>query len=177
MLLGGDESGRTQDGNNNAYCQDNEISWHDWGQIDQELLAFTRDLIMLRREHPVLRRRRYVQGRAVRGSAEFGWCKPDGSEMSGEDWDAGFALSVGLFLNGEAIADRDRRGQRVTDDSFLLLFNAHHKAIKWRLPTPWAEWWEPILDTSALRRQSKALKSGRARRVAGRSVVVLRRQG
>ena len=150
MLLGGDESGRTQGGNNNAYCQDNETSWQDWGQIDEELLGFTRDLITLRRAHPVLRRRRYAQGHTVRGSVELGWCKPDGSEMSDDDWDAGLALSVGLFLNGQAIADRDRRGQRVTDDSFLLLFNAHHKAVRWTLPTQWAESWEPILDTSAL---------------------------
>ena len=134
MLLGGDESGRTQGGNNNAYCQDNEISWQDWRRIDEELLGFTRDLITLRREHPVLRRRRYAQGHADRGSVELGWYKPDGSEMSDDDWDAGLALRVGLFLNGEAITDRDRRGQRVTDDSFLLLFNAHHKAVKWTLP-------------------------------------------
>ena len=97
--------------------------------------------------------------------------------MSDEDWDAGLALRVGLFLNGEAIADRDRRGQRVTDDSFLLLFNAHHRAIKWTLPRQWAEWWEPIFDTSALGRRRKAIKCGQARLVAGRSVVVLRRQG
>jgi isoamylase len=177
MLLAGDESGRTQHGNNNAYCQDNEISWQDWGQIDEELLGFTRQLITMRREHPVLRRRRYVQGSAVRGSVEIGWCKADGSEMSNDDWDAGLALSVGLFLNGEAIADRDRRGQRVTDDSFLLLFNAHHKRIKWTLPTQWAEWWEPVLDTLALGRQRRAVKCGRSLLVAGRSVVVLRGHG
>ena len=176
MLLGGDESGRSQGGNNNAYCQDNEISWHDWGRIDENLLDFTRHLITLRRDHPVLRRRRYVQDRAIRGSVELGWCKPDGSEMSDEDWDGTHALSVGLFLNGKAIADRDRRGQRVTDDSLLLLFNAHHKAIKWTLPKQWAEWWEPILDTSAPNRQRKAIKSDRARLVTARSVVVLRRR-
>ena len=177
MLLGGDESGRTQAGNNNAYCQDNEISWQDWERIDEELLGFTRDLIALRRAHPVLRRRRYAQGRTVRGSVELGWCKPDGSEMSDDDWGAGLALSVGLFLNGQAIEDRDDRGQRVTDDSLLLLFNAHHKAVRWTLPTQWAEWWEPVLDTSAPGRRKKALKGGQVRLVAGRSVVVLQRQG
>jgi glycogen operon protein len=96
--------------------------------------------------------------------------------MSDDDWDVSHALSVGLFLNGEAIADRDRRGQRVTDDSLLLLFNAHHKAIKWTLPKQWAEWWEPILDTSAPNRHGKALNSDRTRLVTARSVVVLRRQ-
>jgi isoamylase len=94
MLLGGDETGRTQGGNNNAYCQDNEISWHDWEHADQDLLDFTRLLIALRREHPVLRRRRYLQGHLIHGCAEIGWCKPDGAEMSDEDWDAGFARSV-----------------------------------------------------------------------------------
>ncbi len=107
MLLGGDESGRTQGGNNNAYCQDNEISWHDWDNLDEDLLEFTRRLIALRREHPVLRRRRWFQGLPIRGSVDLGWCKPDGTEMGDDDWDAGSAPTVGLFLNGEAITDRD----------------------------------------------------------------------
>ena len=92
MLLGGDEFGRTQGGNNNAYCQDNEISWYDWEHLDAELLDFTSGLIALRRAHPVLRRRRWFQGRPVRGSVDLGWSKPDGTEMSDDDWDAGLAL-------------------------------------------------------------------------------------
>ena len=176
MLLGGDESGRTQRGNNNAYCQDNEISWQDWDHVDEDLLDFTRRLIALRREHPVLRRRRWFQGLPIRGSVDLGWCKPDGAEMGDDDWDAGSAPTVGLFLNGEAITDRDRRGQRVTDDCFLLLFNAHHEPIEWTLPKLWGERWELVIDTAGAGREGVALESGRALPVAGRSVVVLQRQ-
>ncbi len=180
MLLGGDESGRTQGGNNNAYCQDNEISWQDWDNVDEDLLDFTRRLIALRRVHPVLRRRRWFQGLPIRGSVDLGWCKPDGSEMGDDDWAAGSAPTVGLFLNGEAITDRDRRGQQVTDDCFLLLFNAHHEPIEWTLPKLWGERWEMVvdtaIDTSGPGREGEALESGRALPVAGRSVIVLRRQ-
>jgi isoamylase len=176
MILGGDESGRTQGGNNNAYCQDNEISWQDWDHVDEDLLDFTRRLIALRREHPVLRRRRWFQGLPIRGSVDLGWCKPDGAEMGDDDWDAGSAPTVGLFLNGEAITDRDRRGQRVTDDCFLLLFNAHHEPIEWTLPKLWGERWELVIDTAGPGREGVALESGRALPVAGRSVVVLQRQ-
>jgi isoamylase len=176
MLLGGDESGRTQRGNNNAYCQDNEISWQDWGNVDEDLLEFTRRLIALRREHPVLRRRRWFQGLPIRGSVDLGWCKPDGSEMGDDDWNAGSAPTVGLFLNGEAITDRDRRGQPVTDDCFLLLFNAHHEPIEWTLPKLWGDRWELVIDTSDPVQEGEALESGRVLPVAGRSVVVLRRQ-
>jgi len=176
MLLSGDESGRTQGGNNNGYCQDNDVSWQDWAHVDEDLLEFTRRLITLRREHPVLRRRRWFQGLPIRGSVDLGWCKPDGAEMGDEDWDAGFAGSVGLFLNGEAITDHDRRGQRVTDDSFLLLFNAHHEPIEWTLPKQWGEWWEAVFDTSGPGREGEAFESSAKLPVAGRSVVVLQRR-
>ncbi len=116
MLLGGDEAGRTQHGNNNAYCQDNETSWHDWDNVDEDLLEFTRRLIALRREHPVLRRRRWFQGLPIRGSVDLGWFKPDGAEMGDDDWDAGFPSSVGLFLNGEAILDTAQAVGRVVED-------------------------------------------------------------
>jgi isoamylase len=177
MLLGGDESGRTQRGNNNAYSQDNEISWYDWDRVDDDLLDFARRLIALRREHPVLRRRRWFQGRSIRGSLDLGWCKPDGAEMEDDDWDAASAPTVGLFLNGDAITDRDRRGQRVTDDSFLLLFNAHSDPIQWTLPKQWGGSWELVIDTdmAGTDREGEALKSPATLPVAGRSVVVLRR--
>jgi isoamylase len=176
MLLGGDEAGRTQDGNNNAYCQDNGISWFDWEQVDAGLLEFTRRLIALRREHPVLRRRRWFQGVPIRGSVDLGWSKPDGTEMGDEDWDAGRAASVGVFLNGEAITDRDRRGQRVTDDSFLLLFNAHHEAVDWTLPKQWGQWWELVMETTGPDREGQVLASSETLQVAGRSVIVLLRR-
>ena len=173
MLLGGDEAGRTQHGNNNASCQDNEISWYDWERVDADLLEFTRRLIALRREHPVLRRRRWFQGRSIRGSLDLGWFKPDGSEMGDDDWDAGAARSVGIFLNGDAITDRDRRGQRVTDDSFLLLFNAHADPVDWTLPKQWGQWWELIIETADPARGGEVLESSATIGVGGRSVVVL----
>ena len=188
MLLSGDESGRTQHGNNNAYCQDNEISWIDWADVDEDLLEFTRRLIALRREHPVLRRRRWFQGLPIRGSVDLGWFKPDGTEMGDKDWDAGQTASVGVFLNGDAITDRDRRGQRVIDDSFLLLFNGHYEPVDWTLPTQWGEAWEPVLDTSDPAREPgdprdpgtgrdvDPVQAGKPLPVAARCVVALRRR-
>jgi isoamylase len=176
MLLGGDEVGHGQGGNNNAYCQDNEISWLDWEHADAGLLDFTRRLIALRREHPVLRRRRWFQGRPIRGTVDLGWCRPDGEEMSDEDWEAGFARSVGVFLNGEAITDRDPHGRRVTDESFLLLFNAHSETIEWTLPKQWGSWWEQVLDTAGEDRDGTVLDSPAQLPVAGRSLVMFRRR-
>ena len=172
MLLSGDEAGRTQHGNNNAYCQDNEISWLDWDHLDEALLDFTRRMIALRREHPVLRRRRWFQGVPIRGSVDLGWYRPDGGEMSEDDWDSGIG-SVGVFLNGEAITDRDRRGQHLTDDSLLLLFNGQQEAIDWTLPKQWGEWWDLIVDTAAPERAGEHVGSDRSLPVAPRSVVVL----
>jgi isoamylase len=176
MLLGGDECGRTQDGNNNAYCQDNEVSWYDWEHVDTDLVDYTKRLIALRREHPVLRRRRWFQGLPIRGSVDLGWSNPDGTEMSDEDWDAGHTASVGVFLNGEAITDRDRRGQRVKDESFLLLFNAHHDALEWTLPKQWGQWWELVIETVGPDREGQVLASSETLQVAGRSVIVLQRR-
>jgi glycogen operon protein len=177
MILGGDEFGRTQRGNNNAYCQDNDISWFDWEERDESLLAFTRYLVAFRRAHPSLHRRRWFRGQ-LRGRIDLDWFRPDGEQMSDEDWQAGFVRSVGIFLNGDAIAERDRRGQIVRDDSFALLFNAHSEPIEWHLPHRYAKAWTIELDTAV----DLAGPSGEERAVgaddavtsAGRAVVVLR---
>ncbi|MGI8627521.1 MAG: glycogen debranching protein GlgX [Geodermatophilaceae bacterium] len=147
MLLGGDEIGRSQGGNNNAYCQDNEISWYDWENTDTALLAFTTKLIALRREHPVFCRRRWFQGRPLRGTADILWLRPDGVEMTEDDWRA-HEVSVGLFLNGEAITSPGTRGERVTDRSFLLLINASAEPRKWTISGSWGQEWECVLDTA-----------------------------
>ncbi len=147
MLLGGDELGRTQKGNNNAYCQDNELSWVNWSEIDEPLLDFTRWIIAFRREHPVFRRRRFFQGRPIRGTLDIGWFKPDGRSMTDDDWDVGYARSLGVFLNGRAIQGHDEQGRPITDDSFILLFNAHTEGVRWTIPTEYAAGWRLVLDT------------------------------
>jgi glycogen operon protein len=150
MLLGGDEIGRTQRGNNNGYCQDNEISWYDWDSADEDLLQFTRRLIRLRQRHPVFCRRRWFQGRPIHGSgvSDIGWFTPGGTEMSDEDWKAGFAKSLGVFLNGEAIPSTDERGERVLDDTFYVMFNSHHEAVTFTLPEArWGDRWSEMLNT------------------------------
>jgi glycogen operon protein len=173
MLLGGDELGRTQRGNNNAYCQDNEISWFDWDHVEGDLLAFTRRLIRLRLDHPLFRRRRFFQGRPIRGTVDIGWCKPDGTEMDDHDWNDGLAKSVGMFLNGQAIPSKDQRGRRIVDDSFLLLFNAHDEPIEWTIPKGWAKRWEVVLATHDDVEEGTVLAPLDELVVPDRSVVVL----
>jgi glycogen operon protein len=151
MLLGGDEIGRTQRGNNNAYCQDSEVSWFDWASADEKLLNFTRRLIRLRHRHPVLCRRRWFQGRDPHGSGlgDIGWFTPAGAEMSDADWQAGFAKSLGVFLNGGAIPTTDERGERVVDLSFFIMFNAHHEPMHFKLPPKaFGASWTQVLDTA-----------------------------
>ena len=130
MLLGGDEFGRTQGGNNNGWCQDSEISWFDWTLLEtnEELLEFTRKLIALRRAHAVFRRRQFLFGHEIEGSGlpDAAWFRADGERMTDEDW-GGSPPVVGVFLNGEEIASPDSRGRQVLDESFLLLFNGHHE--------------------------------------------------
>jgi isoamylase len=178
MVLGGDEFGRSQRGNNNAYCQDNELSWFRWDEVDEELLAFSRDLIRLRHEHPVFRRRRWFQGRPLHGSGttDIGWLTPEGEEMGDEDWEAGFARSLQVFLNGKGIASPDDRGNKVLDDSFLVLFNAHHEPLPFTLPPEaWAPRWQVVLDTDlpTSSEETDELEAGAAREVPGYGVVVL----
>jgi len=134
MLLGGDEIGRTQKGNNNTYCQDNELSWFDWNTLDENLLVFTKKLISFRKEHPVFSRRQWLQGKPVRGKLDIAWFTPDGQEMDEEAWQTGFAKSLGIFLNGKAISSPDERGRKITDDSFYLMCNAHYEPIDFQIP-------------------------------------------
>ncbi|OPG13258.1 glycogen debranching protein GlgX [Microbispora sp. GKU 823] len=152
MLLAGDEFGRTQHGNNNAYCQDNDISWIDWSLIRQEgdLLEFVRRLAALRRAHPVFRRRRFFQGRTVGdGSRDIIWLTPSGTEMTDGDWHTGYAKSLAVYVNGDAISEPGPRGERIRDETFLLLINAHHENLTFALPGPeLGAAWRPVLDTA-----------------------------
>ncbi len=150
MLLGGDEFGRTQHGNNNAYCQDSELSWFRWDEVDDDLVTFTRGLIALRREHPVFRRRRWFQGRPLRGEdiTDIAWLRPDGEPMDDADWDDSLARSLQVFLNGKGLSAPDPQGHRVVGDSFLLLFNADPEPAAFTLPPAvYAEAWRVCLDT------------------------------
>ncbi|HEV2376709.1 MAG TPA: glycogen debranching protein GlgX [Streptosporangiaceae bacterium] len=151
MLLAGDEFGRTQGGNNNAYCQDNEVSWVDWdlADTDADLLAFTRALAQLRREHPVFRRRRFFSGKANGRPADVVWLTPAGHEMTDHDWQVPDAYAMTVFLNGDAITEPDPHGARVRDDSFLILLNAYHEPLEFTLPTQdFGEKWRLVLDTA-----------------------------
>ncbi|HEY7189857.1 MAG TPA: glycogen debranching protein GlgX [Vicinamibacterales bacterium] len=177
MILGGDESGRTKMGNNNTYCQDNELSWFDWEHQDARLLAFTRKLIALRKSHPTFMRRRWFQGRPLHGAGveDISWLTPHGAQMTDEDWGAGFAKSLMVFLNGAAIAGRGPRGERIEDDSFLLLFNAHHEPVVFTLGLVGGKRrWFPVVDTSSPgMRKRKPLAGGDRVTVPARSVLVL----
>jgi len=180
MLLGGDEIGRTQGGNNNAYCQDNEISWFDWEAVDHDLLTFTRRLIRFRYEHPVFRRRRWFQGRAIHGgdNKDIAWFTPGGDPMAEENWGQGFAKSLGIFLNGESLPNPNRRGEPVTDDSFYFLLNAHHEPLDFQLPgLAWGKRWLEELDTvHGWPEKPRDFPARATVTVAGRSLVVLRRE-
>jgi len=181
MLLGGDEIGRTQGGNNNAYCQDNEISWFDWEHVDGDLLEFTRRLIAFRAEHPVFHRRGWFKGRPIRGKGvtDIAWFKPDGSNMSDADWGQWFAKSFAMFLFGEGLLSRDERGRPERDDSFLLLFNAHTDVLPFTLPgEPFGTRWAEEIDTAESRvadKRSAKHDAGAKLDRPGLSLLVLRR--
>jgi glycogen operon protein len=185
MLLGGDELGRTQQGNNNAYCQDDEISWYDWSQKDVELLEYVRRLIRLRREHPVFRRREFFRGRPIQGDDvdDIGWFAPDGERMNDDMWKTGGNLAIGVFLNGAALPNVGPRGERITDQSFFAMFNASDAGLDFVLPdAAFAASWCRVLDT-APDDVDEALPvggdghfaAGAAVPVMNRSLVLLRR--
>jgi glycogen operon protein len=179
MLLGGDEIGRTQQGNNNAYCQDNEISWFDWEHADRPLLEFTRRIIQLESDHPVFRRRGWFQGRGVRGGAvsDITWFRPDGEPMSEQDWQSGYAKSLAVFLNGDALRELDEDGNPVRDDSFLLLFNAHHEPLPFRMPAAaFGERWRVVVDSSTeLGERDAEVAAGETIDTEARAMIVLSR--
>ncbi|MEG9224774.1 glycogen debranching protein GlgX [Aeromicrobium sp. Sec7.5] len=186
MLLHGDELGRTQGGNNNVYCQDNEVAWLDWSLAEDEadLLRFTSALTRLRRQHPVFRRRRFFSGRPVRrdgGLPDIAWFTPTAEEMTDQSWGDDFGRSVAVFLNGDAIAERDERGERITDDSFLLAFNAYHETIQFTLPDgEYADRWRVVVDTAegvVEPAGAEPRPAGDSFDVPGRSLVVLQRVG
>jgi isoamylase len=154
MIAHGDEFGRTQQGNNNVYCQDSELSWMDWSLLDKnaDLLAFARKVTNLRKNHAVFRRRRFFEGEPIRTGDEvrdIAWLTPNGQEMTPDDWNKSFHKCVTVFLNGEAIAAPDARGERVLDDSFLLCFNAHGREVEFVIPhADYAQEWTVVLDTN-----------------------------
>ncbi|MGH7963287.1 MAG: glycogen debranching protein GlgX [Candidatus Binatia bacterium] len=181
MLQAGDEIGRTQHGNNNAYCHDNELSWINWNldRSRQELLEFTRLLIRLFHRHPVLRRRRFFQGRRIRGSEveDLTWFRPDGKEMTDRDWHTWHARCLGLRLAGDAIEEVDTRGNRIVDDSLLILLNAHYEPIPFLLPAHRADiLWELVLDTRTAtgRRRHRMMRGSEAYELEARSLALLR---
>jgi glycogen operon protein len=173
MVLGGDEWGRSQGGNNNAWCQDNEVSWFDWEAGDDELLEFTRRLIELRRNHPVFRRTRFFDGTGEQ-LPDVWWMRPDGRRMTRRDWDNAGARAIGAFLNGEELSTQNARGEEVRDDSFLLLFNGHFEEITFRLPARrFATRWEIVLASG--RCEGERLVPGGDLLVDSRSLAVLQR--
>jgi glycogen operon protein len=181
MLCGGDEIGRTQRGNNNAYCQDNEISWFDWSLTDaqRDLLAFAQRVIAIRKRHPSLRRRKFFRGRAIRGAdvKDITWLSADGSEMTDEEWDAPWVRSVAVRLDGRTLAEVDQNGELLSDDDLLLILNAHHDPVsftipEWDAPTPW----QVELDTAERHESGSSAGPLTALEVAGRSVVLLVRR-
>jgi glycogen operon protein len=184
MLMAGDERRRTQDGNNNAYCQDNELSWLDWSDDErgERLRVFTQRLVALRRAHPVFRRRDFLTGKQAMGSgaADVWWFRPDGRGMTRRDWERGDAFALGVFLNGEEIPTQTRYGEPVVDDSFIVLFNAWQDALTFRLPPArFGRHWALELSTLEPELEPRAWEAPVRGEVGveGRSLLVLRRVG
>jgi glycogen operon protein len=177
MLLGGDELGRTQNGNNNAWCQDNEISWFDWDSVDAELQQFARRVIALRQNEPVFRRRDFLVGDEVRGSGlpDVVWLRPDGNEMTDEDWERADAHALSVFLNGEEIPTHDRDGNPISGGSFLIFFNAHYEPISFAVPAQLGPNWTVEIATDAGVAPGTPASSDEPISVSPRSIIVLRR--
>ncbi len=180
MLCGGDECGRTQQGNNNAYCQDNEISWFNWNwdEADQSLYEFTRRIIEIRKEFPVLHRRKFFQGRKIRGLdiTDIRWLSADGQNMAEEEWDTSFVRVLGMMLDGRAMNDHNERGERIRDDVLLLLINGHWEAVPFQIPGKTTEEhrWKVLVDTdSGAAPAEREVLPGEVFELAPRSLVLL----
>ncbi|MEU9751803.1 glycogen debranching enzyme, partial [Streptomyces althioticus] len=193
MISHGDELARTQRGNNNAYCQDTELAWLDWpdegdeedgeGDLRRRLLEFTRAMVWLRKDHPVFRRRRFFHGRPVEGThddlSDIAWFTPEGAEMTQRDWESARASALTVFLNGNAISEPGQRGERITDDSFLLMFNASPKPLDFVVPVDHGAQWQVVVDTAredgVPPGTGRKVSAGTRLRLADRSLTVLQR--
>ncbi len=180
MLCGGDEYGRSQRGNNNAYCQDNEVSWFSWDRTpeQEQQTEFTARLIRLRHEHPIFRRPKFFQGRKLRGSdvKDIMWLNPAGAEMAEEEWGTHFVKTLGLMLNGDTIDVRDWHGNPIRDDTFLLLFNAAHDKVSFRLPGEPDRSWSVLIDTcdeKGFLEQERTVPGGESIELCERSLLLL----
>jgi isoamylase len=179
MMVAGDELSRTQMGNNNAYCQDNEISWIDWEKADKDLLEFTRQLIHLRKKHPIFQRRRWFQGQPIKGVGleDINWFLPNGAEMTDDHWQNDFAKSLGVYLNGLGIRSVGPKGEKIVDDHFYIMFNAHSDPLEFNLPSRrYGNYWLKILDTrdSKIDENGMRYKAGDKIMAEGRSVILFR---
>jgi glycogen operon protein len=181
MILAGDEIGHTQRGNNNAYCQDNDITWLNWNfsEEQRQFMDFVRSLIAIRRTQPVFQRRKFFQGRRIEEAdvPDISWFQPSGEEMSDEAWNAGFAQCLGVRLPGDLIGDVNERGEPITGDSIVMLVNAHHESIPFTLPSrSETEKWERLIDTGDPGAERATYQGKEQYEIKGRSVVVLRSQ-
>ncbi|PRY54358.1 glycogen operon protein [Arcticibacter pallidicorallinus] len=180
MLVAGDEISRTQGGNNNAYCQDNEVSWLNWPEADLDLLNFTRKVIHLRKKHPVFRRRRWFTGQPIKGIGleDIAWFVPEGQEMPDENWNHDFAKSLGVFLNGNAIRSKGPKGEQIIDDSFYIIFNAHYEPLNFVLPGErYGKEWVKMLDTheNFVEEKGEHFAAAQSIVVESRSIVLLKK--
>lgn len=179
MLLAGDELSHSQQGNNNTYCQDNELTWLDWNldERKKEFLEFVRQVSRIWQEQPVFQRRKFFIGRPIRGGQikDLSWFSPDGQEMSDDDWTAGFVKCLGMRLAGDEIADLNERGEHLVGDTLLVLLNAHHEPISFQLPAARLEHhWLRILDTAQTNGESPVLEPATQYQLDGRSLAVFR---
>jgi len=178
--VAGDEISRTQRGNNNAYCQDNEISWINWQRADTDLLRFTQKLIHLYKHHPSFSRRGWFQGRPIKGIGleDIAWFLPDGNEMTEENWNHDFAKSLGVYLNGQGIRSVGPKGEKITDDSFYIIFNAYHGPLDYKLPSvKYGPGWIKIIDTAEdkiTEENGESYQPEQVIKVQGRSVILLK---